>query len=180
MQDEPSTNDGVSAETPDWSREKPRRFWDPGRKLIKTLRDYNRLGDGGGPLTALRRGLIVIRHRFWSVATASDVPLGFNPAGGLVFPHPTGIVIHPKAVVGPNCMIMQQVTIGSPGGEKKGVATIGGHVDIGAGAKIIGKVAIGDHAQIGANAVVLIDVPAHGRAVGVPARIIAPEPTGED
>jgi serine O-acetyltransferase len=175
MQDEPSKNDGMSAETADWSRERPRRFWDPARKLIKTLRDYHRLGDGGGPLTVLRRGFIVIRHRFWSVVTASDVPLRFNPAGGLVFPHPTGIVIHPKAVVGPNCMIMQQVTIGSPGGEKKGVATIGGHVDIGAGAKIIGKVTIGDHAQIGANAVVLTDVPAHGRAVGVPARVIAPE-----
>lgn len=180
MQNEPSTIGGVSAVTADWSREKPRRFWDPGRKLIRTLRDYNRLGDGGDPLTALRRGLIVIRHRFWSVVTASDVPLRFNPAGGLVFPHPTGIVIHPKAVVGPNCLIMQQVTIGSPGGEKKGVATIGGHVDIGAGAKIIGKVAIGDHARIGANAVVLIDVPAHARAVGVPARLIAPDAGTDD
>jgi serine O-acetyltransferase len=32
---------------------------------------------------------------------------------------------------------------------------IGGHVDIGAGAKILGNVHVGDHASIGANAVVL-------------------------
>ncbi len=84
-------------------------------------------------------------------------------------PHPTGIVIHPGAVVGPNCLIHQQVTIGI---EKDGVPRIGGHVDIGAGAKILGSVTIGDHAKIGANAVVLRDVPAHATAVGVPARNI--------
>jgi serine O-acetyltransferase len=50
--------------------------------------------------------------------------------------------------------------------------TIGGHVDIGAGAKILGNVTIGDHARIGANAVVLIDVKPGATAVGIPAQII--------
>ena len=49
---------------------------------------------------------------------------------------------------------------------------IGGHVDIGAGAKILGAVTIGDHAVIGANSVVLVDVPSGATAIGVPARII--------
>ncbi|NET39041.1 MAG: serine acetyltransferase, partial [Cyanothece sp. SIO1E1] len=49
---------------------------------------------------------------------------------------------------------------------------IGGHVDIGAGAKIIRPVSIGDHAKIGANAVVLCDVPAGATAIGVPAKVI--------
>jgi serine O-acetyltransferase len=49
---------------------------------------------------------------------------------------------------------------------------IGGHVDIGAGAKIIGGVTIGDHARIGANAVVTRDVPAGATAVGNPAKIL--------
>ena len=52
---------------------------------------------------------------------------------------------------------------------------MGGHVDVGAGAKILGPVSIGDHASIGANAVVLCDVPAGCRAVGIPARILPPE-----
>ncbi len=165
----------VSADAADWAREKPRMFWDPGRKLVKTLRDYVRLGDGPGPLTALRRSMIVTRHRFWSAVSAADIPLGFDPGGGFVLPHPTGVVIHPGAVVGPNCLLMHQTTLGAARGNRKGTPTLGGHVDVGAGAKIIGAVTIGDHAIIGANAVVLIDVPAGATAAGVPARIIAPD-----
>ncbi|MGB8295091.1 MAG: serine acetyltransferase, partial [Polyangia bacterium] len=56
-------------------------------------------------------------------------------------------------------------------GPQEGVPVIGGHVDIGAGAKILGGVTIGNHARIGANAVVLTDVPAGAVAVGVPATI---------
>ena len=53
---------------------------------------------------------------------------------------------------------------------------IEGHVDIGAGAKILGAVHIGAHARIGANAVVLSDVPGGGTAVGIPAKIIHKSP----
>ena len=53
-----------------------------------------------------------------------------------------------------------------------GRVKINGHVDIGAGAKIISAVSIGDHAKIGANAVVVCDVPTRATAVGVPAKII--------
>ena len=165
----------VSADEPDWARERPREFWDPGRKLIKTLRDYTRLGEQSDPVTALRRSLIVLRHRFWSAVTACDIPLGFDPGGGFILPHPTGVVVHPGAVVGPNCLLMHQTTLGAARGNRKGAPRLGGHVDVGAGAKIIGAVAIGDHAIIGANAVVLADVPAGATAAGVPARIIAPD-----
>ena len=50
--------------------------------------------------------------------------------------------------------------------------TTGGHVDIGARAKIIRSVTIGDHALIGANAVVNCDVPPGATAVGIPTKII--------
>ena len=85
-------------------------------------------------------------------------------------PHPNGVVIHPGAEIGPNCLIFQQVTIGSV--ESGGVPSIAGHVDIGAGAKIIGNVKIGAHAKVGANAVVLADVPSGRVAVGIPAKIV--------
>jgi serine O-acetyltransferase len=85
-------------------------------------------------------------------------------------PHPNGIVIHPDAVIGPNCLIFQQVTIGLRDGP--GAPHIGGHVDVGAGAKILGPVTIGNHAKIGANAVVLNDVPEGATAVGIPAKVI--------
>ena len=82
----------------------------------------------------------------------------------MLIPHPNGIVIHPDAKIGVNCLIFQQVTVGTRGTE--GVPKIGGHVDIGAGAKILGPVTVGDHAKIGANAVVLADVLPHEVAVG--------------
>lgn len=48
--------------------------------------------------------------------------------------------------------------------------TIGDYVNIGTGAKVIGKVTVGDHVRIGANAVVLSDIPPDSTAVGAPAR----------
>jgi serine O-acetyltransferase len=95
--------------------------------------------------------------------------------GGLLIPHPNGIVIHPDVEVGPNCLLFQQVTLGHAGA---GVPRLGGHVDVGAGAKIIGPVTIGDHAKIGANAVVTIDVPMSATAVGIPARLLGEKSMG--
>lgn len=53
-----------------------------------------------------------------------------------------------------------------------GDVQVGGHAFIGANATIIQGVHIGMNAVIGAGSVVISDVPDHGRAVGVPARII--------
>ena len=101
--------------------------------------------------------------------TGADIPLMCDIGGGLIIDHPNGIVIHPEARIGVNCLIFQQVTIGTRG--RPGVPEIGGHVDIGAGAKILGSISIGAHARIGANAVVLCDVPAGAIATGIPATI---------
>jgi serine O-acetyltransferase len=154
----------VSATEPDWSRETPRRFWDPSRKLLQAIRDYQRR-------TGLRRKSAVLRHRFWSAVTGADIPLDTSIGGGLMLPHPNGVVIHPRTTIGPNCMIFQQVTLGTNRG-KTGAPRLGGHVDVGPGARILGAVALGDHAVVGANAVVLSDVPEGMVAVGVPARIL--------
>lgn len=94
----------------------------------------------------------------------------------MLIPHPNRIVIHPAAEIGGNCLIFQQVTIGA--GPTPGLPRIVGHVDIGAGAKVLGGVTIGDHARIGANAVVPRDVPAGTTAVGVPARVVGVDPPG--
>ena len=48
----------------------------------------------------------------------------------------------------------------------------GGHVDVGAGAKILGAVTIGPNAKIGANCVVLQDIPPGATAVGISARVL--------
>lgn len=157
----------TSATVPDWPRERPVRVWDPGRKLIRSVRSYQALAGKGG-IAALRRRWWVLVHRFWSVVTQAEIPLTARIGGGLRIPHPNGIVIHPDAMIGPNCTIMAQVTLGVVRGSAPPV--IGGHVDIGAGARVLGPVRVGDHAQIGANAVVTKDVPAGHVAVGIPAR----------
>jgi serine O-acetyltransferase len=162
----------ISAEVPDWSRERCRRFWDPGRRLLRSIRRYQAWRARGPFGRALARACVV-PHRFWSAVAGADIPLDARLGGGLLLPHPNGVVIHPDAVVGPNCLIFQQVTLGQ-GGPKPGAPVLGGHVDVGAGAKVLGGVHVGDHARIGANAVVLDDVPAGATAVGVPARVIVP------
>jgi len=89
--------------------------------------------------------------------------------------HSGAIVIHGNARLGDDCVVRQGVTIGNRRADDPfGAPTIGHRVNIGAGAKILGRIHIGDDAEIGANAVVLCDVPAGAVAVGVPARVLMP------
>ena len=161
----------ISATDADTSRELAQRVWDPSRKLLASIRSYQRWKGRFGLFGKLLCSLHSLRHKFWSIVTGADIPLNCRLGGGLLLPHPNGIVIHPDASIGPNCLVFQQVTIGQ-GGKHPGTPQIGGHVDIGAGAKILGGISIGAHARIGANAVVLEDVPPGATAVGIPARII--------
>lgn len=160
-----------SATVPDWSRETKRPFaWDPPRALLASIRSYQRHGKSRWPWRFLLQKLAILRHRFWSIATGAHIPVNSRIRGGLQIPHPNGIVIHPESEIGPNCMIMQQVTIGVATGSS--APRLGGNVLVGCGAKVLGGIRVGDNARIGANAVVLQDVPAGATAVGVPARIL--------
>ena len=174
---EPVENAGapsISATDPDWSRERVSFLaWQPSRRLLRAIRRYQRWRHRLGPIGWLIACIAILQYHFWSIVTGADIPLNNVLGGGLLLPHPNGIVIHPDAIVGPNCLLFQQVTLGTGGGSKPGAPTLGGHVDVGAGAKILGGITIGDHARIGANAVVLDDVPAGATAVGIPARVIA-------
>jgi serine O-acetyltransferase len=161
----------ISATEPDWSRERKVILeWDPGKSLLAAIRQYHRWRNKPGPIATLMRGIAVFRHRFWSMATGSDIAITAQIGGGLALPHPQGVIIHADAVIGVNCLIFQGVTLGIVIDKPP---TIEGQVDIGAGAKILGEVRIGAHAKIGANAVVLKDVPSGCTAVGIPARVIS-------
>jgi serine O-acetyltransferase len=158
-------NEEPVQEIADWSREKPQRFWDPGRKLLATIRGYQRWQGRRGVAVNILLKWLVLRHRFWSAITGADIPLTCKISGGLLIPHPNGIVIHPEARIGANCLIFQQVTIGTRNGP--GLPRIGDHVDIGAGAKILGPVEIGRGARIGANAVIIKNVESGAVALGI-------------
>lgn len=163
-------NPEVSSSIADWQREHPTRFWDPGRKLLKAMRQYQKYTSKNDPISVIFAKICVLRHRFWSVVTAADIPINAKIGGGLLIPHPNGIVIHPNAEIGVNCLIHQQVTIGTT--RKGGLPLIKGHVDIGAGAKILGRITVDEHAMVGANAVVTKDVNAYEVVAGIPARVI--------
>lgn len=92
------------------------------------------------------------------------------------FPHDLyGIFISGGSVIGKNCIIFQQVTIGSntiQGSKTFGAPVIGDSCYIGAGAKVIGSVKIGNNCRIGANCIVYEDMPANSVAVAAPTRVI--------
>lgn len=90
-----------------------------------------------------------------------------------------GIVVHGRAVVGKNCMLGQNITIGGKSGWYE-VPVIGDNVHISAGARILGPVRVGNNVLIGANAVVVKDVPDNCVVAGVPAKIIKENLTAED
>lgn len=156
----------ISATEPDWSRETLRRWWDPSRQLLRSIRRYQAAERTDSAMAPITRRYWVFWHRFWSVVTGADIPLNCQIEGGLVLTHPNGVVVHPTAKIGPNCLLLQQVTL-------VGGVVLRGHVDISAGAKIIKPVVIGEHAVIGANAVVTKDVEPGTTVVGIPARPIS-------
>lgn len=87
--------------------------------------------------------------------------------------HGMGIVIGETCEIGDDVVLYQGVTLGGTGKEKgKRHPTIGNHVVIGSGAKVLGSFAVGEHARIGANAVVLEHVPPHSTVVGNPGRLV--------
>ena len=161
----------VSVTDADWSREVPRRFWDPSRKLLRTIRRYQACKVKKGLFSVALSKVCVLEHIFWTIITGADIPINCKLGGGLLIPHPNGIVLHPDSVIGVNCLIHQQVTIGV----KRGAglpAIVGAHVDIGAGAKIIGAISIENDVLIGANAVVVKDVEKGMIVAGIPATVI--------
>ena len=87
--------------------------------------------------------------------------------------HGSGVVIGETAEIGNDVTIYQGVTLGGTGKDTgKRHPTIGNHVMIGSGAKVLGPFKVGDHSKIASGAVVLEEIPAHSTAVGVPARVV--------
>lgn len=101
-----------------------------------------------------------------------ELPYSVRLGRRVVVEHQGGIVVHGASVIGDECIIRQNCTLGIRRMDRLDDAPVlGRSVHLGAGSVVLGRVHLGDGAQIGANAVVLIDVPAGALAVGVPARL---------
>jgi serine acetyltransferase len=121
------------------------------------------------PFSFLYQFFYVLIRNVYGVELPYTVKLGRR----VILEHQHGIVIHGNCVIGDDCIIRQGVTIGNRYVEKPFDAPIlGDRVNIGAGAKILGKITLGNDVNIGANAVILNSVPAGKTAVGIPGKII--------
>lgn len=95
-----------------------------------------------------------------------------NIGPGLCLYHNGPIVINGNSIIGNNCSLHGDNCIGNDGIDDN-CPIIGNNVEIGVGAKIIGKVVIEDDVIIGAGCVVVSDIKEKGSVVvGVPGSII--------
>jgi len=135
----------------------------------RLARRHSVLREHENPVRA-RTLLFFCRHRVPLVS--SLVRIAFNSdihcrlRSPLVMPHPYGIVIHRRSVIGDRVTVMPQVTIGAKEPGESVAPTIEDDVYIGAGARVLGGIRVGRGAVVGANAVVTSDVPAGSTVVG--------------
>ncbi len=105
--------------------------------------------------------------------TGIEIHPGARIGRRLFIDHGMGVVIGETCEIGDDVTIYQGVTLGGTGKEKgKRHPTIGNHVLIATGAKVLGSIKIGDYAKIGAGSVVLKDVAPNSTVVGIPGKIV--------
>lgn len=106
--------------------------------------------------------------------TGIEIHPGAQIGRGFFIDHGHGVVIGETAEIGDDVLLFHQVTLGNSDVTSAGKRhpTIGSHVVIGAGAKILGPICVADHSQIGSGSIVTKDVPSHALVAGNPGRVI--------
>ena len=105
--------------------------------------------------------------------TGVEIHPGATIGKRLFIDHGMGVVIGETTIVGDDVTLYQGATLGGTGKETgKRHPTIGNHVTVATGAKVLGPFKVGDGAKIGAGAVVLKEVPPHATVVGIPGRVV--------
>lgn len=105
--------------------------------------------------------------------TGIEIHPGATIGRRLFIDHGMGIVIGETAIVGDDCTIYHQVTLGGTGKERlKRHPTLKNNVIVGSGSKVLGNILIGENVKIGANSVVLKDIEDNVTVVGVPGKIV--------
>ena len=101
-------------------------------------------------------------HVLWGI----EIPRSAKIGPGLYIGHYGGITVSSIAVIGRDCNLSQNITIGVSGaGQKRGAPTLGDNVYVAPGARLVGKITIGNNVKIGANAVIHKDLPDNAIAV---------------
>jgi serine O-acetyltransferase len=126
------------------------------------------------PFRLLFKGWFFFWQKGIEIMTGISIPASAKIGHSFYIGHFGGIIFNKDTVIGDNCNIAQNVTIGISGqGDKRGVPVIGNHVYIAANSVVAGKIIIGNHVLIGACSLVTSDVEANATVVGVPAKVIS-------
>ena len=114
-----------------------------------------------------------VMSQFSRFFTGIEIHPGAKIGRRFFIDHGMGVVIGETSEIGDDVLIYQGVTLGGTGNEKgKRHPTIGNHVVIGTGAKVLGSIMIGDNVKIGAGSVVVHPVPPNSTVVGIPGRVV--------
>jgi serine O-acetyltransferase len=139
----------------------------PGFHAILAHRLAHRLYKAGMPL--IPRVISQISRFF----TGIEIHPGATIGRRFFIDHGMGVVIGETTEIGDDCLLYQGVTLGGTGNEKgKRHPTLGDHVVVGTGAKVLGNIRIGNHVKVGAGSVVVHPVPDHSTVVGIPGRVV--------
>ena len=142
-------------------------FCYPGFHAILLHRLAHKLYKMGLPLPAR------MISQFSRTLTGIEIHPGATIGRRFFIDHGMGVVIGQTAEIGDDVLIYQGVTLGGTGKEKgKRHPTLGNHVVVGTGAKVLGNILIGDHVKIGAGSVVIHSVPDDSTVVGIPGRVV--------
>ena len=120
--------------------------------------------------------------QFSRALTGIEIHPGAKIGRRFFIDHGMGVVVGETAEIGDDVLLYQGVTLGGTGKERgKRHPTVGNHVVVGTGAKILGNIRVGDCVKIGAGSVVVHPVPDNSTVVGIPGRVvrIAGEPVPE-
>jgi serine O-acetyltransferase len=139
----------------------------PGFHAILAHRLAHRLYRAGVPL--LPRVLSQISRFF----TGIEIHPGAKIGRRFFIDHGMGVVIGETTEIGDDVLIYQGVTLGGTGKDKgKRHPTLGHHVVVGTGAKVLGNITLGNNVKVGAGSVVVKSVPDDCTVVGIPGRVV--------
>ncbi len=114
-----------------------------------------------------------IISQFSRFLTGIEIHPGATIGRRFFIDHGSGVVIGETTEIGDDVLLYQGVTLGGTGNEKgKRHPTLGNHVVVGTGAKVLGNILIGHHVKIGAGSVVVRPAPDYSTVVGVPGHIV--------
>lgn len=151
----------------------------PGYKYSVVMRTAKYLKKAGSLFTPLYVVLrLFLRH--YEYKFGISIPYNTTIDAGLYIGHYGGIIVNPGTIIGKNCNINHDVTIGAGyGGKTPGVPVIGNNVYLGPGSKIIGGIKVGNNVAIGANCVLTKSVPDNAVVVGIPGVVISEKGSSE-